>query len=132
MCQVHTGAYVSLLVPGETYYQVYRLPPKKDYHVYITRKTYHYAYARPTQVNWEKETNNKIEEKGKGRKEKTRKARKGKTTRGSKERKRENSHIPLVPIIIPVTTDLIMRVNVRTTTRTCLVINSKYSPFILG
>ena len=35
MCQLHTGAYVSLLAPGETDYSVYRLPPKKDYHVHI-------------------------------------------------------------------------------------------------
>ncbi len=44
--------------------RLYRLPPKKDYHVYIARSTYHYAYARQTQVNWKKETKNK-EEKGK-------------------------------------------------------------------
>ena len=40
-----------------------RLPPKKDYHVYITRDIYHYAYAQQTQVNWKKETNK--EQKGK-------------------------------------------------------------------
>ena len=46
MCQVHTGAYVSPLVPGKTdYFEIYRLPPKKDYHVYIARSTYHYAYT---------------------------------------------------------------------------------------
>ena len=37
--------------------RLYRLPPKKDYHVYITRGIYHYAYAQQTQVNWKKETN---------------------------------------------------------------------------
>ena len=52
MCQVYIGAYVSLLAPVKTDYLVYRLPPKKDYHVYIARSTYHYAYARQTQVNW--------------------------------------------------------------------------------
>ena len=62
MCQVHTGAYVSLLAPGKN--RLYRLPPEKDYHVYITRGIYHYAYAQQTQVNWKKETKNK-EEKGK-------------------------------------------------------------------
>ena len=36
MCQVHTGAYVSLLAPEKTDY-IYRLPPKKDYHVHIAR-----------------------------------------------------------------------------------------------
>ena len=66
MCQVHTGAYVSLLTPGETDY-IYRLPPKKDYHVYITRSIYHYAYARQTQVNWRKGTKKRKEDKGKER-----------------------------------------------------------------
>ena len=36
--------------------RLYRLPTKKDYHVYIARSTYHHAYARQTQVNWKKET----------------------------------------------------------------------------
>ena len=44
--------------------RLYRLPPKKDYHAYITRGIYHYAYAQQTQVNWQKETNN-TEGKGK-------------------------------------------------------------------
>ena len=68
MCQVHTGAYVSLLAPEKT---LYRLPPKKDYHVYITHSTYHYSYARQTRVNW----------KNKQRKDKKRKERKGKEKR---------------------------------------------------
>ena len=34
MCQVHTGAYILLLTPGETDYLLYRSPPEKDYHVY--------------------------------------------------------------------------------------------------
>ena len=42
--------------------QLYRLPPKKDYHAYITRGIYHYAYAQQTQVNGKKKTN---KEKGK-------------------------------------------------------------------
>ena len=100
MCRVHTGAYVSLLAPGKTDF-MYRLPPKKDYHVYIARSTYHYAYARQTQVNWKSETKRKKKTKEgkektrkrkneKRRKEKkTRKARRDKTRRGSKESKRE-------------------------------------------
>ena len=95
MCQIHTGAYVSLLVPGKN--RLYRLPPKKDYHVYIARSTYHYAYARQTQVSWRKETKKSKEkkikerkkdtrkrknEKGKERQDKTRTARKNET-RGS-------------------------------------------------
>ena len=39
--------------------RLYRLLPKKDYHVYITRSIYPYAYARQTQVNWKKETKRK-------------------------------------------------------------------------
>ena len=45
--------------------RLHRLPPKKDYHVYITRSIYHYAYARQTQVNWKTETKSKKAEKGK-------------------------------------------------------------------
>ena len=47
-----TGAYISLLAPGKKRL-FYRLPPKTDYHVYITPiiGTYHYEYARHTQVN---------------------------------------------------------------------------------
>ena len=55
MCQVRTGEYVSLLEPGKTDY-IYRLPPEKDYHVYIARSTYHDAFTRQTQVNWKKHT----------------------------------------------------------------------------
>ena len=67
MCQIHAGAYVSLLAPGKNI--LYRLPSRKDYHAYVTRSTYHYAYARQTQVNWKKETKKRKEEKGKERKE---------------------------------------------------------------
>ena len=64
MCQVHTGAYVSLLARLEKRawkkrLLLYRLLPKKDYHVHITRSIYHCAYTRQTQVNWKKETKNK-------------------------------------------------------------------------
>ena len=57
MCQVHTGAYVSLLAPGKTDYTACH-PRKTTTYVYIARSTYHYAYVRQTQVNWKKETNN--------------------------------------------------------------------------
>ena len=70
MCQVHTSAYVSLLAPGKTDYTAWHLRKTttyilhvvpityitQDYHVYIARSTYHYAYARLTQVNWKRET----------------------------------------------------------------------------
>ena len=52
MCQVHTGAYVSLLAPEKTDYT--SLLPREDYHVYITRSAYHYAHARQTKVNRKK------------------------------------------------------------------------------
>ena len=65
MCQVYT--WCIRLITRAWKNRLYRLPPKKDYHVYITRSIYHYAYARQTQVNWKKETKNKQEEKGKER-----------------------------------------------------------------
>ena len=67
MCQVHTGAYVLPPGPGKTDYTD-PLPPKKDYvpsiyeriaHINTRSSTYHYAYARQTQVNWKKETKKK-------------------------------------------------------------------------
>ena len=95
---MHTSHYSRLEKP------TIPLATQKDYHVYITRSIYHYAYARQTQVKWKRETQNKKEdkgkerkekkaekenEKGKERKEKSRKARKSKKTgrRGSKEGK---------------------------------------------
>ena len=48
----------------------YRLPPKNDYHVCIARSTYHYAYARQTQVSWRKETSKINEDIGNERKNK--------------------------------------------------------------
>ena len=46
-------------------YGIYRLPPKKEYHVYTrsARSTHHYAYARQTQVNWKQETKKRKEDK---------------------------------------------------------------------
>ena len=79
MCQVHAGAYVSLLTPGEP---TIPLPPKKDYHVYITRSIYHYVYARQALVNWRKETKKRKQDKGKEREEK-------KTKQNEKGKKRE-------------------------------------------
>ena len=81
LCQVHTGACVSLLAPEKNDYNNI-LPPKKDYHVYISRSIYHYAYARQTQVNWRKETKKRQEHKGKERKEK--KAKKNERRKGNK------------------------------------------------
>ena len=57
MCQVYT--WCIRLITRAWKNRLYRLPPKKDYHVNITRSIYHYAYARQTQVNWKKGTKNK-------------------------------------------------------------------------
>ena len=90
MSQVHTGAYVSLLAPAKTDYTRYRLPPKKDYHVYIVRSTHHYAYARQTQVNWKKETKKRKEDEGKERKDKeaNKRERKGKKTKDKEKQEK--------------------------------------------
>ena len=61
MCQVHTGAYVSLLAPGKTDYSSIPLAPRERLpctpllYIYIARGTYRYAYARQTHINWKKE-----------------------------------------------------------------------------
>ena len=68
MCQVYTGAYVSLFAPGKTDY-IYRLPAEKDYHVCIARSTYHHAYIRMTDASQlKKETKKKKHDKEKERK----------------------------------------------------------------
>ena len=80
MCQVHTGAYVSLHAPEKT-----------DCHVYITRtnSTYHYACARQSQVNREKKRNEEKERKKKKRKESERE-RKEKTRQDKKRKQGKN------------------------------------------
>ena len=82
--------------------RLYRFPPKKDNHVYIARSTYHYAYARQTQVICEKETKKIIEDerkerrckkaikrkiKGKKIKDKTRKNRRDQKRKQGKEKR---------------------------------------------
>ena len=67
--------------------RLYRLLPREDYHVNITRTTYQYAYARQTQVNRTK-TKHRKEEKGKERKKKNIKEQKRKgRKRQDKQRK---------------------------------------------
>ena len=44
MCQVYT--WCIRLITRAWKNRLYRLPSKKDYHVYISRSIYHYAYAR--------------------------------------------------------------------------------------
>ena len=85
MCQVHTGADVSLLTPGETDYYTDCHPRKTTTYILHVRSTYHYAYARQTQVNWKKETKKRKEDKGKERKGKKREESEKKTKK--KERR---------------------------------------------
>ena len=56
MCQIHTGAYVSVLAPEKPTIPLCHPGNTTAYLVYITRSTYHFAYARQTQINWKKET----------------------------------------------------------------------------
>ena len=100
MCQVHTGAHVSLLTPGKTDYTACHSRNTTTYILHVVPTTTH-THTTGTQVNWKNETKKRKENKGKKRqeeakngkekrrKEKSRKARKDKTRRESKERKRE-------------------------------------------
>ena len=80
--------------------RLYRLPPKKDYHVFIARSFLSLRIRTTESIEEEikkrKEDKGKKKqesEKGKERKEKTRKARKDKTRRGSKGRKIIQHHV---------------------------------------
>ena len=53
MCQVHIGACISLLAPGKTDYTACH-PRKTTTYILQVVSTYHYAYARQTQVHWKK------------------------------------------------------------------------------
>ena len=57
MCQVYTGAYVSLRARGKTDYTACH--PRKTTTYILHVVSMHYAYARQTQVNWKKERKNK-------------------------------------------------------------------------
>ena len=108
MCQVHTGAYVSLLAPGKTDYTACH--PRKTT-TYILHVVYIITHIRTTDAsqfvfgNKKVRTNKKRKERKekKAKKEneekarKERKERKGKTRRGSKERKREKNGPGLTP-----------------------------------
>ena len=69
MCQVHTGVFVSLLAWKNRLYIYTACHPiiKTTIIDYIARSTYHYAYARQTQVNWKKEAKKKKENNNKGK-----------------------------------------------------------------
>ena len=97
MCQVHAGAYVSLLAPGKTDYTAChsRKNTTKTLHVGPITHTHDRQKSsgkkkqrKYVKMKQRKETK-AIKEKGKKREETTRNARKIKTRRGSKERKRE-------------------------------------------
>ena len=103
MCQVHTGAYVSLLAPGKTDYTARHERKTTTCILHVVSITTHTHDRRKSigekkqrKVNELKEKkekgrkrNKKRNRKRKGKKrKKTRKARKDKTRRGSKERKR--------------------------------------------
>ena len=88
MCQVHTGAYVSLVAPGKTDYTACHQRKTTTYILHIG--TYHYAYARQTQVNWKKYTKRE-QVKGKERKGMKRKRkRKEKKRKDKKSKKRQD------------------------------------------
>ena len=100
MCQVHTGAYVSLLTPEETDYTACHPIKTTTYILHVQYITTHSHDRRKSigQKNKVKkrrkgkeESAKKVKKREKERKEKkkTRKARKDDTRRGSKERKRE-------------------------------------------
>ena len=59
MCQVHTGAYVSLLASVKTDYTACHLRKTTTYILHVLNSIYRYVYARQMQVNWKKETKNK-------------------------------------------------------------------------
>ena len=63
--------------------QLFRLPPKEDYHVYITRSIYHYAY-RTTGVSQLEKINKEKQKKKKGKERKEKK-----TKQNEKGKKRE-------------------------------------------
>ena len=84
MCQVHTGAYVSLLAPGKTDYTACHPRKTTRYILHVVPITTHTPDRR--KPNGKKKQKRK-KDKEKERKEKTRRARKDETRRASKERK---------------------------------------------
>ena len=99
MCQVHTGAYVSLLAPRKTGYTACHPRKTTTFILHVVPITTHMHDRRKSSGKKKqrkdkkrlKETKKEKAKNGerKDRKETTGKARKDKTRRGSKERKRE-------------------------------------------
>ena len=101
MCQVHAGAYVSLLTPGKTNYSDCHPRKTTTYILHVVAITTH-THNRRKSIGKKKQRKEKKIKEGKekrrtrnrtkkARKEKktTRKARKDKTRRGSKARKKK-------------------------------------------
>ena len=99
MCQVHTGAYVSLLAPGKTDYSACHPGKTTMYILHVVPITTH-THVRRKSTGKKKQSKERKEEEGKKRKEKKwnesekveariDKKIKVRTRRGSKERKRE-------------------------------------------
>ena len=86
VCQVYT--WCIRLITCAWKKRLYRLPPKKDYHVCIKRSIYHYAYARQTKVKWKKKTrtNKKRKERKENRRKRKKKSKKEKQEKQEKKR----------------------------------------------
>ena len=93
MCQVHTGAYVSLLAPGKTDYTVCHPRKTTTYILHVVPITTHTDDRRKS-IGEKKQKKGKI----KGRKSKKAKNEKGKErkekTRTKKKKKQEKTSIP--------------------------------------
>ena len=87
MCQVHTGAYVSLLAPGKTDYTACHPRNTTTYTLHVVPITTH-THDRPKSIG-KKETNKRKEDKGKERKDK--KAKKLKRKRKKIQEKQEKT-----------------------------------------
>ena len=91
MCQVHTGAYVSLLAPGKTDYTACHPRKTTTYRLHVVHITTH-THDRRKSIG-KKETKKRKEDKGE--KEKTRflarkRKRKGKKRKDNKSKERQD------------------------------------------
>ena len=98
ICKVYT--WCIRLITRAWKNRLKRLPPKKDYHVYITRSIYHYACARQTQVKFsfgKKRNKEQMRRERKGKKsweESEKKKRKRKIKKKKRQEKHEKSVHP--------------------------------------
>ena len=92
MCQVHTGAYVSLLAPGKTEYAACHPRRITTYILHVVPITTHTHDRRKSIGNNKQRTNTKKKErkeKRRKRKKKTKKERKEKTRQEKQEKARQ-------------------------------------------